>query len=75
VVWSDAKAANILLDRNDDVWVVDFGGGRTSDWVERKLKGTREGDVHALKRIFEEVGGERRDWRLDEKQPTDLEMV
>jgi hypothetical protein len=74
VVWSDAKTANIILDRDDDLWVVDFGGGRTSIWVKGKLMGTREGDLHALGRILE-IGGERRDWRSDEKQPTDLEVV
>lgn len=27
VVWGGAKADNILIDRNDDTWVIDFGGG------------------------------------------------
>lgn len=27
VVWGDAKADNILIDKNDDAWEIDFGGG------------------------------------------------
>jgi hypothetical protein len=75
VVWGDAKTANILLDRNDDLWVVDFGGGGTPGWFDKKLMGTKEGDLQALKRILEEIGGKRRVWRSDEKQPTDPGVV
>lgn len=27
VVWGDAKADNILIDKNDDTWIIDFDGG------------------------------------------------
>lgn len=29
VVWGDAMADNILIDRNDDPWIIDFGKGWT----------------------------------------------
>ena len=70
IVWGDAKTANILLDRNDDLWVIDFGGGGTPGWIDRKLMDTKEGDLQALKRILEEIGGKRRVWRSDQRPPT-----
>lgn len=71
IVWGDAKTANILLDKNDDLWVVDFGGGGTPGWIDTKLIDTKEGDLQALERICEEIGGKRRVWRSDERKPTD----
>lgn len=53
LVWGDAKPDNVLVDRHDDAWIIDFGGGYTQGWVERGLAGTREGDVQALGRIVE----------------------
>lgn len=29
VVWGDAKADNVLIDDNDDAWIIDFGGSYT----------------------------------------------
>lgn len=51
VVWGDAKPGNILLDKNDDLWLVDFGGGVTKGWVDDKLMNSREGDLQGLERI------------------------
>ncbi|KAM5356955.1 hypothetical protein ACJ41O_003601 [Fusarium nematophilum] len=56
IVWGDAKPDNILIDTNQDAWVVDFGGGYTEGWVPQKLAGTMEGDQHALKKIVEFIG-------------------
>lgn len=75
IVWGDAKTANILLDRNDDLWVIDFGGGATPGWIDKKLINTKEGDLQALKRILEEIGGKRQVWRSDIRPPTDPEMT
>ena len=53
VVWGDAKTSNILIDENDDAYIVDFGGGQTWSWVETELVCTMEGDFQALRKIQE----------------------
>ena len=56
VVWGDAKADNILIDRNDDTWVIDFGGGWTEHWVHPDLADSVKGDLQGLKGIFHFLG-------------------
>lgn len=73
IVWGDAKTANILLDRNDDLWMIDFGGGGTPGWFDKKLMGTKQGDLQALERILDEIRGKRRVWRSDQPQPMEAE--
>lgn len=75
IVWCDAKTANILLDKNDDLWVIDFGGGGTPGWVDRKLMDTKEGDLQALRRILEDISGKRTVFRSDQRPLTDLRAV
>lgn len=60
IIWGDAKAGNILVDKNGkgDAWVIDFGGGYTQGWVDREKANTVEGDLQGLGRI---IGF----WRLD----------
>jgi hypothetical protein len=53
VVWGDAKTSNILIDKKDDAWIVDFGGGQTLGWVDYELVGSKDGDLQALKKILE----------------------
>ncbi|GKU09159.1 unnamed protein product [Fusarium langsethiae] len=55
IVWGDAKPDNILIDRNQDAWVIDFGGGYTEGWVPKSLAGTMEGDRIALKKIVDYI--------------------
>lgn len=56
VVWGDAKTSNILINEvTDDAWVVDFGGGNTSGWVDHELRESVEGDQQALRRIKKEL--------------------
>ncbi|KAF4990706.1 hypothetical protein FDECE_14269 [Fusarium decemcellulare] len=47
VIWGDGKASNIIIDDNDDAWLIDFGGGFTDGWVSQELAGTIEGDKQA----------------------------
>ncbi|KAL2049854.1 hypothetical protein ABVK25_009949, partial [Lepraria finkii] len=56
VVWGDAKADNILIDTNDDAWVIDFGGGWTEHWVHPELADSVRGDLQGLKGIFHFLG-------------------
>lgn len=51
VVWGDAKLDNVLLDRDDTPWIIDFGGGHTPAWVDRDKAETIEGDLQGLEKI------------------------
>ncbi|KAG6367564.1 hypothetical protein INS49_001757 [Diaporthe citri] len=52
-VWGDAKADNVLIDKNSDAWVIDFEGGYTRSWVDKDKAGTKEGDLQGLGRILD----------------------
>lgn len=55
IVWGDAKPDNVLIDANDDAWLIDFGGGYTEGWVPKSLTGTMEGDRIGLEKILEYI--------------------
>lgn len=55
VVWGDAKLDNILLDKNDTPWVIDFGGGHSPAWVDPDKEETVEGDLQGLEKIVERL--------------------
>lgn len=59
LVWGDVKPDNVLIDANNDAWLIDFGGGYTEGWVEKDLADTIEGDLQGLSKILEYlcVGG------------------
>jgi tRNA A-37 threonylcarbamoyl transferase component Bud32 len=59
IIWSDAKPDNVLIDKNDDAWIIDFGGGYTRGFVEREKAGTIEGDLQGLEKTVEYVFSER----------------
>ncbi|RAL11203.1 uncharacterized protein BO97DRAFT_347904 [Aspergillus homomorphus CBS 101889] len=51
IVWGDAKPDNILVDADENLWIIDFGGGYTHGWVEKENEESVEGDMQALSRI------------------------
>lgn len=53
IVWGDAKADNVLIDKDDNAWVVDFGGSYTPGWVDKEKAGTLEGDAQGLAKILD----------------------
>jgi hypothetical protein len=55
IVWGDAKPDNVLIDSQDDAWLIDFGGGYTEGWVDKELAETMEGDLQGLARIKEYI--------------------
>ncbi|KAL2686999.1 hypothetical protein Neosp_004548 [[Neocosmospora] mangrovei] len=57
IVWGDAKPTNVIIDEQDDAWLIDFGGGFTAGWVDSQLRETMEGDEQALDRIDTFLGG------------------
>ncbi|KAI0502853.1 hypothetical protein F5B22DRAFT_631660 [Xylaria bambusicola] len=58
VVWGDGKPDNVIIDENDNAWLIDFGGGWTRGWVPEELVETIEGDDHAVKKIMEFLNGD-----------------
>ncbi|KAE9380834.1 hypothetical protein N431DRAFT_433066 [Stipitochalara longipes BDJ] len=53
VVWGDVKASNVLIDKDNNAWIIDFGGGYTEGWVDREKAGTIEGDLQGLANIMD----------------------
>lgn len=52
-VLGDVKPDNVLIDTQDDAYIIDFGGGYTRGWVDKELANTAEGDLQGLQRISE----------------------
>jgi serine/threonine protein kinase len=52
LVWGDAKIGNVLVDRQNDTKLVDFGGGFTNGWVDMNNCNTVRGDLQGLERII-----------------------
>ena len=52
-MWGDAKTANVLVDKDDDAWLLDFGVGQTAVRIDSDLVGTKEGDLQGLGEICE----------------------
>ena len=53
VVWGDAKPDNVLVDKQNNAWIIDFEGGYTEGWVDRDKEGTIEGDLQGLTNIID----------------------
>ncbi|RFN50461.1 serine threonine protein kinase [Fusarium flagelliforme] len=53
IIWGDVKAENVLIDKNENAWIIDFGGGYTPGWVDADKAGTLEGDFQGMKKISE----------------------
>lgn len=52
LVWGDVKAENVLIDKNENAWLTDFGPGYTEGWVDKDKVGTVEGDLQGLAKIM-----------------------
>ncbi|KAK2872008.1 hypothetical protein FQN49_002628 [Arthroderma sp. PD_2] len=51
IVWGDVKPDNVLIDRDNNAWVIDFGGGYNSRFVDRDVMETVKGDLQGLARL------------------------
>jgi hypothetical protein len=51
IVWGDAKADNFIVDADDELWIIDFGGSYTEGWVDPELSETVEGDDMGLEKV------------------------
>ncbi|KAI8938653.1 hypothetical protein NX059_004523 [Plenodomus lindquistii] len=51
IIWGDAKADNFMVDAEDELWIIDFGGSWTEGWVDPEVAETREGDDMGLEKV------------------------
>lgn len=51
IIWGDAKADNFIVDGDDELWIIDFGGSYTEGWVDPELQETEEGDDMGLEKV------------------------
>ncbi|KAJ3486005.1 hypothetical protein NLG97_g6705 [Lecanicillium saksenae] len=56
LVWGDCKPAHVIIDEDEDAWLIDLGNSFTDAWVDPKLEGTLEGDAMGLSRIQKWLG-------------------
>ncbi|KAK1579628.1 uncharacterized protein LY79DRAFT_592789 [Colletotrichum navitas] len=53
IIWGDVKAENVLIDREDNAWIIDFGGSYTPAGVDMEIAGTLAGDAEGLAKILD----------------------
>lgn len=53
LVWGDVKPSNVLVDRDDRLWLIDLEGGYTPGWVDEANRDSQEGDLQGVKRVKE----------------------
>jgi hypothetical protein len=51
IIWGDAKADNFIVDAEDNLWIIDFGGSYTEGWIDPELSETLEGDEMGLGKV------------------------
>ncbi|EEH17451.2 hypothetical protein PABG_00014 [Paracoccidioides brasiliensis Pb03] len=57
IIWGDVKPGNVLIDMENNLWIIDFGGSYTPGWVDEKLMETVEGDLQGLSKIINFING------------------
>jgi len=65
LVWGDVNPGNVVIDEHGDAHIIDFGGFYNQAFVPEELRETKEGDLHGVKRLFEDwLPTRRRDVHL-----------
>lgn len=73
IVWGDAKADNFMVDKDEELWIIDFGGSYTEGWVDQELNETIEGDDQGMEKIVGAVRdpeGGREEEDADDDEPS-----
>lgn len=53
VIWGDARADCVMIDRYNNAIILDLEGGFTPSWIDQDLEGTMQGDMLALARLMD----------------------
>lgn len=51
IIWGDVKPDNVVIDINDNAWLIDFGGGISVPFKFPGEEETMEGDNNAVKKL------------------------
>ncbi|KAL1862670.1 hypothetical protein Daus18300_008468 [Diaporthe australafricana] len=51
IIWGDAKADNFIVDAEENLWIIDFGGSYTEGWVDPEIAETENGDNMGVDKI------------------------
>ncbi|KAJ9609708.1 hypothetical protein H2200_006036 [Cladophialophora chaetospira] len=51
LIWGDAKADNFIVDENEDLWMIDFGGSYTEGWIDPEIAETKDGDKMGVEKV------------------------
>ena len=66
IVFGDVKADNFLVDKDGNLWIIDFGGSYTEGWVDAELEETKEGDRQGVDKISSGLLGKDEDGHQDD---------
>ncbi|GAB7353477.1 hypothetical protein MBLNU459_g3931t1 [Dothideomycetes sp. NU459] len=54
IVWGDVNPCNVVIDKDLNAWVIDFGGMNNPEFVDDDKAETMEGDWQGIQRLFHE---------------------
>ena len=43
IVWGDVSGEKMVIDQEDNIWMVDFGGGWTEGWIDPENRESTKG--------------------------------
>ena len=61
IIFGDAKGDNFLVDAEEQLWVIDFGGSYTEGWVDEDVAETKEGDKMGVGKVVDALLGKDED--------------
>ena len=55
LTWGDVKPDNVLISKDLNAWVIDFGGGYSRPFTARTSSGTVLGDIEAVEKLKRDI--------------------